>query len=156
MQYQKPGYIMKLASADFDNGKAGTNYLLQMRAESNRWLLQHLSATPKHQQIVEANEYLLKASGLWLADIQLSEILALFPLVRIELAVYGIERNDVQDNLKDAISNFFLGCTWPRHSDNVNIEKYISLLRHQAVAMGYQVTGEQMQQNLGHPSLTFA
>lgn len=156
MQYQKPGYIMKLASADFDNGKAGTNYLLQMRVESNRWLLQHLSAAPKHQQIIEANEYILKASGLLLTDVQLSEILALFPLVRIELAVYSIERIDVQDNLKDAISNFFLGCTWPRHSDNVNIGKYISLLKHQALAMGYQVTGDDVQPHLGHPSLTFA
>lgn len=156
MQYQKPGYIMKLASADFDNGKAGTNYLLQMRAESNRWLLQHLSATPKPQQLLEANEYILKASGLLLTDVQLGEILALFPLVRIELAVYSIERIDVQDNLKDAISNFFLGCTWPRHSDNVNIGKYISLLRHQALAMGYQVSGDSVHPTTEHTSFTFA
>lgn len=156
MQYQKPGYIMKLASADFDNGKAGTNYLLQMRAESNRWLLQHLAATPKPQQLLEANEYILKASGLLLTDVQLSEILALFPLVRIELALYSIERIDVQDNLKDAISNFFLGCTWPRHSDNVNVGKYISLLRHQALAMGYQVIGDSAHQTAEHTSFTFA
>lgn len=156
MQYQKPGYIMKLASADFDNGKAGTNYLLQMRVESNRWLLQHLSATPKHQQIIDANQYLLKASGLLLTDAQLSEILALFPLARIELAVYSIERIDVQDNLKDAISNFFLGCTWPRLGDNVDIGKYISLLKHQAIAMGFQIVGDEARQKHEHQSASFA
>ncbi len=156
MQYQKPGYIMKLASADFDNGKAGTNYLLQIRVESNRWLLQHLSSTPKHQQIIDANLYILRATGLLLTEEQLREILTLFPVVRIELAVYGIERIDVQDNLKDAISNFFLGCTWPRISDNVNIKKFVSLLRHQAVAMGYKLNADETHLQPECQSASFA
>lgn len=128
---------MKLASADFMNQKAGTNYILKVREESNRWLLKHIYSMPTAKQIEDANAFVKKNSGLALYDEDLSRILDLFPVVRIELAVHGIENIETQDNLMDAISNFFLGCTWPRLGDNVDVKRFISLLINQAKSMGY-------------------
>ena len=75
MQYQKPGFIMNLAAADFDKECNGTKYLLQARAESNHWLLKHKDSTPSSRQLQEATRYVLRMSGLELLDEQLAEIL---------------------------------------------------------------------------------
>lgn len=131
---------MNLASAEFGSEKPGVNYLLQLRAETNRWLLQHRSAKPSRDQVQHAIKRIFDVSGLLLTETELESILDLFPLVRIELAVHGAEKMDVQANLMDAISNFFLGCTWPRMSDNVKMDRFLPLLRHQASAMGYGIT----------------
>lgn len=140
MQYQKPGFIMNLASAEFGSDKPGVNYLLQLRAETNRWLLQHRHAKPGRDQLENAVQHVVNVSGLQLTMAELESILDLFPLARIELALHGIEKMDVQANVMDAISNFFLGCTWPRMSDNVKMDRFLPLLKHQASAMGYGVT----------------
>lgn len=142
MQYQKPGFIMTIASADVRSEKAGVNYLLKVREESNRWLLRHISSAPTVAQLQEAQAFIKEFSGISFDEQQLRDVLALFPIVRVELAVYGIERMETQDNLMDSVSNFFLGCTWPRMGDNVDMKGFISLLRRQAMAMGYESVDE--------------
>lgn len=131
---------MKLASADFMSQNAGTNYLLKMREESNRWLLQHIHSVPTETQIEDANAFVRKNSGLMVHADDLGKILTLYPVVRIELAVHGIENLETQDNLMDAVSNFFLGCTWPRLGDRIDMKGFLELLKKQAVSMGYNIS----------------
>src|SRR5688572_5271711 len=99
MQYQKPGFIMNLASNKNERENSGANYLLRVRVESNRWLLNHLSSYLSHEQSISASLYIQSLSGLLLTEAELNEMLALFPAARIELAVHGISKIEVQHHL---------------------------------------------------------
>lgn len=97
-----------------------------------------------HRYIATPDECYYTVVALWkeeakleLKASQVETILSLYPRDRILLTLVGNTINpDVREAMLDVLAHFFLGCKWPDYGDNVDKERFISLLQHQLTNAG--------------------
>lgn len=115
------------------NGLTGeSNRLL----ERSRFYLDHRGLMPTLAQYASASDFLSKTTGLNLRVGFTQMLLSLYPQTRIRMVEFGLS-SSVCDELADAAADFFLHCRWPRYRDEVEMEGFLSLLRHQGEKLGF-------------------
>lgn len=110
----------------------GLHYLFHMRREGIRQYLGNMAVEPSDELVGEAAEVLSECVGFAVPVDFLHQVLAMYPPVRIHLAMTGsAQDSDARDRLVDAFSHFLLGCHWPTFGDDVDIEEFSALLKRQ-------------------------
>ena len=131
-----PRAVMKIASSEFDKDESGLHYLFTMQRNSCEGYLNNLEAEPSGDQLNTAIELVKEQCELSIQSQQIIELLTLYPKVKIQIS------NDDYDGVCEMLSDFLLGCRWPIHKDNLDINAFIDLLKKQAVLFGYSIDGE--------------
>lgn len=131
-QCDSPDKTLRLATLP-DTDSTGLHYLFTMRRNALREYLGNLDAKPSPQLLIEAADTLSEASQVSVSVELLEQMLALFPQMRIKLALAGSAQDtDVREDLCDTLAFFLLGCHWPRYGDDVDPEQFEALLKKQA------------------------
>ena len=100
--------------------------------------LEHLEATPSQASLDEVAQLLTDVTEVQISPEQAGRILKLYPFARIKIALDdGLRGVGTRDELAFVAAHFFLGCSWPTLGDNIDLEKFLDLLREQAGLMGY-------------------
>ncbi len=89
----------------------------------------------------EAVAFVVSEVGIVMPADLFELIMELFPEVRIELAVSGVD-TVARGLLLDALATLFLGCRWPIIGDGLSDEEsetFVNGLREQAHQLGYEV-----------------
>jgi len=121
----KPEAVIRLALCD--------QFVLTMRRDYNRALYDLRNSKIESIEETEVSGFVKQNTGLDIPSFVLKNILDLYPEVRIRISQnHGVIDTDVGDILLDCISHFFLGCTWPRGDDDVDINKFTEILQSQA------------------------
>ena len=126
--------------AQYGDGRTKEGVHFQLRALQERSIAYFKSrhAMPSSQNYADAAQYLTEITELPISPSQAEDLLSLYPHVRIKLAEGdGVVGSDVREGLAFVAAHFFLGCTWPIYGDHVNLERFVSLLKQQAEAMGF-------------------
>lgn len=104
--------------------------------ERSRFYLDHRGLMPTEAQYASASDFLSTTTGLNLHAGFIQMLLSLYPQTRIRVAECGFS-SSVCDDLADAAADFFLLCRWPRYRDEVEMDGFLSLLRHQGKELGF-------------------
>ncbi|AIK96279.1 hypothetical protein [Candidatus Odyssella acanthamoebae] len=63
------------------------------------------------------------------------KILLLYPDIRSELALEGIDEYYVQEEICDMLAHFFLGSFWPREKDENDLDTFLEASKYQVHKM---------------------
>lgn len=131
MKTDHPANTLRLARLEGDQVN-GLHYLFQMRREGIRQYLANVAIEPSDQLVEEASQVLSESVGFDISVDAVRQLLAMYPPVRIQLALAGSAGDsDVSDMLLDATSHFLLGCHWPTYGDKVDTDEFCALLKRQ-------------------------
>ena len=113
-------------------------FVINMRSKTTMEILNHrYMATP--------DEAYRDVAALWaehakvdLTIGQVEAILSLYPRERIAMVLANtVSDTDIADQLMSVLAHFYLGCTWPTYGDNVDTDRFLSLLQHQVKQMEF-------------------
>jgi Tfp pilus assembly ATPase PilU len=113
-------------------------FIINMRSQATMEALNHrYMATP--------DEAYRDVAALWaehakvdLTVGQVEAILSLYPRERITMVLANtVSDTDVADQLMSVLAHFYLGCSWPTYGDNVDSDRFLSLLQHQVKQMEF-------------------
>lgn len=90
--------------------------------------------------LAEATEYARDVCGVDFSEEQISNILALYPIERIDIAVHSLRDTMTRDSLSGVLAHFLLGSSWPNFGDNVDISAFQAVLERQAQKLGFKLT----------------
>lgn len=127
--------------AEFMKSVSGGNdaliYLLSNAAKSH---VEDIDESPNDNDKNEAIKIIERRTGVTLRLNELDALLKLFPLVRIELSVHGIETGFNWD-IVNMMSCHLLGCEYPI-DDDVDYFEFLRHLRSQSRKFGYEVSDD--------------
>jgi hypothetical protein len=129
MSFTTTTKLLKMQDKDF--------YLAIQRNRMNEALCNIKEVVPE-KHIKSALADIRENTDIDLSPDDLRRILDLHPIVRGLLSKYDPEcETDVRGSLRDMISSFFLGVSWPLRGDEIDMDAFLKLLLAQASAMGF-------------------
>lgn len=93
--------------------------ILGFRRLTSRFVFDHRDLQASPEDIAQAAEFITDVSAINLPLAFVAALLDLHPRARILLATQGIQSQEVQNEIADAVSLMFLGCPWPREGETV-------------------------------------
>jgi len=121
----KPEVVVRLAQTD--------STVLNMRRDYHKALYSLRDFPLNRFEETDVPSFVKEHTELEIPNDVLKNILDLYPEARIRIVQnYGKIDTDVGDIILDAISHFFLGCSWPTGADNVDMPFFMGVLKAQA------------------------
>lgn len=112
-------------------------FIIEMRNKSTMEILNHRYMTTPDDAYCDVARLWSEAANADVTPAMAEQILSLYPRERIAMVLAGnVEETDIRDQLMDVFAHFFLGCTWPTYGDQVDSDRFRSLLQHQIQSMG--------------------
>lgn len=99
----------------------------------------HAESVPNEDIIANAVQHIAEQSEIKFTGDELLRILALYPMQRAKLAIYGCESTEACDHLLDVVSNFIVNSRWPTFGDKIEVDVFIGRLKLAAKFMGYKI-----------------
>lgn len=125
---------------DNGNPKRDAEFLLRSiragREHNNLNFDVHLSPA----DLADATQYARDVCGVDFSEEQISNILALYPIERIDIAVHSLRDTMTRDSFSGILAHFLVGSSWPNYGDNVDISEFQAVLERQAQKLGYKLT----------------
>jgi hypothetical protein len=92
---------------------------------------------PTNNKLYEVMDFIKDVTGISFSTVQMTDIMALYPMVRSTVAAFGCQDTQDREFVLGMLADFFLGTTWPTFGDEVDIDAFLSRLTKSAKAMGY-------------------
>lgn len=105
----------------------------------NSFLMANRNVQPTAGQLEEAAAYIREFSQIDLSATEVGEMLMLYPKSRIALATEGMACTSTEDELAFMVAHFFLECSWPTIGDEVDMQRFVDVLKDQASWHGYKL-----------------
>ncbi|NKK58841.1 hypothetical protein GFM44_23370 [Rhizobium leguminosarum bv. viciae] len=115
--------------------------VLGFRRMTSRFVFDHLHLKASAGDIAHAADYIDQITRIRLPQDFVAEMLDLHPYARVLLAAQGIQSEEVQISIADAVALTFLGCPWPRKHEAVTPESEHPVDRRAEYSDGSQVFG---------------
>lgn len=112
--------------------------VLRISVELSKFYVENINLELNLDTLRNVTKYLSELTGVRFTLEKTTTLLSLYPHSRIELAFYGVADSEALSSLSFAVSNFFLGCPWPKYGDGVDIAKFLKVLQKQAEQMGFE------------------
>lgn len=115
--------------------------VLGFRRMTSRFVFDHLHLKPVDGDLGHAVDYIEQLTKIRLPRDFVVDMLELHPYARVLLTAQGIQSNEVQNAIADAVALTFLGCPWPRKHEAVTPESEYPIDRRSEYSDGSQVHG---------------
>lgn len=143
MYINDPKHILRLADSEEGLTDDGTHYLCRMQRDSAKSYWDNADLTPTEAAYRAASEFLTEITQIRIDEDATRRILSLYPHARINLAeANGIGTTLDRENLSFVVAHFFLGSRWPTFGDEVDVERFVSILQSEALALGFKKATE--------------
>lgn len=138
-------FIMTAANAvrqfdDNGNPKRDAEALLRNIQAGREHNSLHFDVQLTPADLVDATQYARDVCGIDFSEEQISNIMALYPSERIDIAMHSLRDTMTRDSFSGILAHFLLGSSWPNYGDNVDISEFQALLERQAQKLGYKLT----------------
>ena len=115
------------------------DFVFRNHRSNVQFYLENKDAVTTTSNLEQAAAFIEESIGIVFTLNEMSDILNLFPLVKIKLAVFDCADTEVRELLYSMVCQFFGGCEAPCPGDNVNVSRILKHVRFQACKLGFKI-----------------
>ena len=121
-----------------ENGTALADVYLKIQANLSLLRMTHLYDAVPEAEAKAVQDEIVESLGIEFSIPQVTKLLDAHPDTKAQVLVYGIDDTETASKVIDMITNFILGCNFPRYGDDVPEDAFMKILRTQALSLGYK------------------